>query len=383
MPRRSRRIKRNKQSGNKFGDLPRKCVVDVLMNFDIYKVASNHRVVCREFRDAGQDRINERGGRKLFEEAMEYCHGLNNRNINIGKSIALMDAAMYNGCKMALLVHAVTQLRVGEEDKNNLFKRFKNIALLELDIQYHVQGYGEFFVGCLIGRGNGNKNKQAEWYTKSAELGNALAMNKLGTCYAEGTGGLAASRTKAIELFTTSAKAGCAAARSNLAELILSKERADGFATFDGLQLMLQSAQQGFDNAQYQIGLLSGGLHVVWTFDVVGLAELVPVDHEVSFTWSLAAAENPNDGGHAGAMHSVGYALEFGIGVEEDEPKAVEGYRKSANKGYGMSAFRLGDCYELGDLGLEIDLVQALFWYQAAASQGNEEALEAIRERFE
>ena len=232
MPRRSRRIKRNKQSGNKFGDLPRKCVVDVLMNFDIYKVASNHRVVCREFRDAGSRSFN------------------------------------------------------------------------------HVQGYGEFFVGCLIGRGKGNKNKQAEWYTKSAELGNALAMNKLGTCYAEGTGGLAASRTKAIELFTTSAKAGCAAARSNLAELILSKERADGFATFDGLQLMLQSAQQGFDNAQYQIGLLSGGLHVVWTFDVVGLAELVPVDHEVSFTWSLAAAENPNDGGHAGAMHSVGYALE-------------------------------------------------------------------------
>jgi hypothetical protein len=222
MPRRSRRIKRNKQSGNKFGDLPRKCVVDVLMNFDIYKVASNHRVVCREFRDAGS---------------------------------------------------------------RSYQRKSKNIALfLELDIQYHVQGYGEFFVGCLIGRGKGNKNKQAEWYTKSAELGNALAMNKLGTCYAEGTGGLAASRTKAIELFTTSAKAGCAAARSNLAELILSKERADGFATFDGLQLMLQSAQQGFDNAQYQIGLLSGGLHVVWTFDVVGLAELVPVDHEVSFT---------------------------------------------------------------------------------------------------
>ena len=60
MPRRSKRIKTATQSGGVIGNLPRAIVVHVLKYFDIHEVARLQRLVCREFRDAGQERIHER-----------------------------------------------------------------------------------------------------------------------------------------------------------------------------------------------------------------------------------------------------------------------------------------------------------------------------------
>ena len=57
MPRRSKRIKTATQSGGAFGNLPRSIVVHMLKYFDIHEVARLQRLVCREFRDAGEERI--------------------------------------------------------------------------------------------------------------------------------------------------------------------------------------------------------------------------------------------------------------------------------------------------------------------------------------
>ena len=54
-------------SGGPFAKRPRVMLVKILEFFTIYEVAQLQRFVCREFRDAGQERIRERGGRKLFE----------------------------------------------------------------------------------------------------------------------------------------------------------------------------------------------------------------------------------------------------------------------------------------------------------------------------
>ena len=43
-------------------------LVLILEFFSMHEVAQLQRLVCREFRDAGQERIHERGGRKLYEE---------------------------------------------------------------------------------------------------------------------------------------------------------------------------------------------------------------------------------------------------------------------------------------------------------------------------
>ena len=66
-------------SGGPFAKRPREMLVWILEFFTIYEVAQLQRLVCREFRDAGQERIHERGGRKLYEEAMSFLNGLNRK----------------------------------------------------------------------------------------------------------------------------------------------------------------------------------------------------------------------------------------------------------------------------------------------------------------
>ena len=71
---RSKRIKIS-TSGGPFAKRPRDTLVHMLEFFTIYEVARLQRLVCREFRDAGQERIHERGGRKLYEEGMAFLYG--------------------------------------------------------------------------------------------------------------------------------------------------------------------------------------------------------------------------------------------------------------------------------------------------------------------
>ena len=47
----------------------------------MYEVAQLQRLVCREFRDAGQIRIHERGGRKLYEDSMAYLYEFDYKTI--------------------------------------------------------------------------------------------------------------------------------------------------------------------------------------------------------------------------------------------------------------------------------------------------------------
>ena len=93
MPRRSKRIKTATQSGGTFGNLPRSIVVHMLKYFDIHEVARLQRFVCREFRDAGQERIRERGGRKLYEEGIAYYHGFDHQTIDKPRGSLMLRAA--------------------------------------------------------------------------------------------------------------------------------------------------------------------------------------------------------------------------------------------------------------------------------------------------
>ncbi|EXX57775.1 hypothetical protein RirG_204020 [Rhizophagus irregularis DAOM 197198w] len=58
-----------------------------------------------------------------------------------------------------------------------------------------------------------------------------------------------------------------------------------------------------------------------------------------------------------------------GIGIEKDEVKAFEYYKKSAEKGYLNGIYILGCCYENG-IGTEIDKEKAIELYKDAAKRG-------------
>ena len=57
------------------------------------------RLVCREFRDAGQERIRERGGRKLYEEGRAFVFGEDHQIIDEQRGELLLQAARGAGCR--------------------------------------------------------------------------------------------------------------------------------------------------------------------------------------------------------------------------------------------------------------------------------------------
>ena len=57
-----------------------------------------------------------------------------------------------------------------------------------------------------------------------------------------------------------------------------------------------------------------------------------------------------------------------------DENYARELYFKAAELGYAPSQYKIGSCYEYGQLGLPIDPKESIKWYQQAAEKGYPDA---------
>ena len=128
MPRRSKRIKTATQSGGAIGNLPRAIVVHVLKYFDIHEVARLQRLVCREFRDAGQARIHERGGRLLFEEGMAFLMGYDHQTIDEVRGLLLLEASRGAGCQLDELGDRMQEENLSDEEKQKILKDLKKIA---------------------------------------------------------------------------------------------------------------------------------------------------------------------------------------------------------------------------------------------------------------
>ena len=99
----SKKTKTAATSGGPFAERPRFMLVRILGFFTMHEVARLQRLVCLEFRDAGQERIHERGGRSLYEEGMAFVYGLDYKTINKPRARLLLLASLDAGCTTALL----------------------------------------------------------------------------------------------------------------------------------------------------------------------------------------------------------------------------------------------------------------------------------------
>ncbi|RIA94274.1 hypothetical protein C1645_818265 [Glomus cerebriforme] len=70
------------------------------------------------------------------------------------------------------------------------------------------------------------------------------------------------------------------------------------------------------------------------------------------------------------AQYNLGQYYVYGKGVEKDEIKAFEYYKKSADQGYLNAQFQLGYCYHIG-IGTEVNKVKAFELYKIAAEKGH------------
>jgi TPR repeat protein len=82
--------------------------------------------------------------------------------------------------------------------------------------------------------------------------------------------------------------------------------------------------------------------------------------------WYRKSAEQ----GYPAAQNSLGYAYEWGQGIETNLRLAVQWYRKAADQNFAQAQNNLGTMYYLGK-GVDYDEQTALHWYQKAAEQGH------------
>jgi len=74
--------------------------------------------------------------------------------------------------------------------------------------------------------------------------------------------------------------------------------------------------------------------------------------------------------GDAESQFRLGYAYQFGRGVDQDSMQATHWWKKAAEQGYPEAQFVLGLAYNMGE-GIEQDPTQAAHWFRKAAEQGH------------
>ena len=360
----SNQANRAATSGGPFAKRPREMLVWILEFFTMYEVAQLQRFVCLEFSDAGQERIRERGGRKLFEEGAAFFHGLDHYIIDQDRARLLFRASIDAGCKIALADNKMLAPNLSDEEKQKILKDLKEIGTSS---PYH---WVDYFIGVCYQRGWGGeerKNQAVKWVERAAHKGNTTAMCTLGVDYHEGKLGLIQSDTKANELYALAAEKGCANARCNLGN---SYRYGTGDLAIDFnrcVELYEQSANQGSVNAQVDLA----NMYKLGSED--GPPMTIPVDYQLSFRWFYAAAKQE----HVIAMFRVGLAYSRGRGVVQNDESAFEWYMKAAKKNDEYAQCYVGICYEHGR-GREIDLIQAIYWYQKSAAQGYQLAIDSV-----
>ena len=77
--------------------------------------------------------------------------------------------------------------------------------------------------------------------------------------------------------------------------------------------------------------------------------------------------------GYARGQRNLGFMYENGEGVAKDFTEAVKWYKKAANQGFAQAQYDLGRMYEKGR-GVKKNMTTANLWYQEAAKQGHEKA---------
>lgn len=114
-----------------------------------------------------------------------------------------------------------------------------------------------------------------------------------------------------------------------------------------------KAAEKGNAEAQFELGRIYGN------------GDGVPQDYQTALDWlEKAASQN-----HAKAQESLGSIYANGVGVPQDFPTARSWYLKAARTGLGSAQYLVATMFRFGLFESEVDMNQAIEWYQRAANQ--------------
>jgi TPR repeat protein len=215
------------------------------------------------------------------------------------------------------------------------------------------------------------KNKNREKYIMESHKtlkklvagGYPDAMFYLADCYGQGLLGLQVDTKEAFSLYQSAAKGGHAASAYRTAVCCEMGHEEGGGTKRDPLkavQWYRRAAALGDTPALYKMGmiLLKGLLGQQKNFG------------EAINMLKRAAERADKDNPHA--LHELGLIYEASTGnqrIIQDEEYALQLFHQAADLNYKFSQFRLGQAYEYGLLGCQIDARTSIAWYTRAAAQ--------------
>lgn len=266
------------------------------------------------------------------------------------------------------------------------------------------QGYCPAMVNlgncCSKGKGTAqNKSEALKWYRKAADLGYAPAQYKLGRCYHGLEEGFTCNYAEAIKWYSKAASQGYAPSQNNLGTMYDNGLCVPVDHT-EAAKWYKRAAEQGLDDAQYNLGncyVYGSGVDLDYSkakewykkaaeqgdaryqlnlarwlrYHPIILEDGVKY-YENYNSWYKKAAEQ----GNAQAQYELAGLL-MSDAFFSCEQTAAEWYRRAAEQGHSGAQFELGMCYVKGK-GVEKDLSAAKHWIQAAADQGNKDAIEYL-----
>ncbi|KAF1830370.1 hypothetical protein BDW02DRAFT_104203 [Decorospora gaudefroyi] len=198
---------------------------------------------------------------------------------------------------------------------------------------------------------------------KLVSNGSPDAMFYLADCYGQGLLGLQVDTKEAFTLYQSAAKGGHAASAYRTAVCCEMGHEEGGGTKRDPLkavQWYRRAAALGDTPALYKMGmiLLKGLLGQQKNFG------------EAINMLKRAADRADRDNPHS--LHELALIYEAQTGNERiirDEAYALQLFHQAADLGYKFSQFRLGQAYEYGLLGCEVDARTSIAWYTKAAAQ--------------
>ena len=189
---------------------------------------------------------------------------------------------------------------------------------------------------------------------------NAESQFKRGLAYAKGNG-VTKDYTQALYWFEKAAKQGHVKAQSFLGEIYLNgygkvtKDYSKAFYWYK------KAAEKDYAVAQYNLGVMYAN------------GKGVTQNHEEAVYWYKKAVAK----GHVRSQYNLAVMYENGYGIEQNYEQAFYWYKKAAEKNHIKAQYDLGRMYFIGR-GVMEDEGEAVYWFKKAAQQGDEQAKEML-----
>lgn len=272
-----------------------------------------------------------------------------------------------------LAIHDLGKVYADDKEKSDAYYKQALDGFIEREpMSQKLQPYLQYRIGKMYCYGLGTEQNYAEsfeWFLKSAYAGNKFAQFSLANQYYYGNG-FYKDKEQALQWYMKAAEQDLPYAAYAVAQMyangeaILQNESTaqqyyaqalDGFLKFE-------ESDRADDNLLYKLGrMYRYGL---------GTDEDIPKALEY---FSRSAKH-----GNTNARRMIAIEQLSGEHFPQDVGKAVETLTELAENGDAVSAYRLGKIYLFGADGIERDVPQAIQWLTQSAENGNEYAQQLL-----